>query len=67
MDQLDHPREDDVGGTLAEDILWAVRRYLRFPLSCHDLERMLADRGVEAMALFAKGLPRTPALAAPTA
>jgi transposase, IS6 family len=30
----------------AEVILWAVRRYLPFPLSDRDLERMLADRGV---------------------
>jgi transposase, IS6 family len=30
----------------AEVILWAVRWYLRFPLSYRDLERMLADRGV---------------------
>ena len=30
----------------AEVILWAVRRYLRFPLSYRDLEAMLADRGV---------------------
>ncbi len=30
----------------AEVILWAVRRYLQFPLSYRDLERMLADRGV---------------------
>ena len=30
-----------------EVILWAVRRYLRFPLSYRDLEAMLADRGVE--------------------
>ncbi len=30
----------------AEVILWAVRRYLRFPLSYRDLERLLADRGV---------------------
>jgi IS6 family transposase len=28
-------------------ILCAVRRYLRFPLSYRDLERMLADRGVK--------------------
>ena len=28
-------------------ILWAVRRYLRFPVSYRDLELMLADRGVE--------------------
>ena len=27
-------------------ILWAVRWYLRFPISYRDLERMLADRGV---------------------
>jgi IS6 family transposase len=27
-------------------ILWAVRWYLRFPLSYRDLERRLADRGV---------------------
>jgi transposase, IS6 family len=32
----------------AEVILWAVRWYLQFPLSYRDLERMLADRGVEA-------------------
>jgi transposase, IS6 family len=30
----------------AEVILWAVRRYLRFPISYRDLEAMLADRGV---------------------
>jgi IS6 family transposase len=30
----------------AEVILWAVRRYLRFPISHRDLEAMLADRGV---------------------
>src|SRR5687768_14810937 len=30
----------------AEVILWAVRRYLRFPISYRDLERRLADRGV---------------------
>ena len=28
-------------------ILWAVRWYLQFPISYRDLERMLADRGVE--------------------
>jgi transposase-like protein len=28
-------------------ILWATRRYLQFPISYRDLERMLADRGVE--------------------
>ncbi len=28
-------------------ILWAVRWYLRFPVSYRDLEAMLADRGVE--------------------
>jgi transposase-like protein len=27
-------------------VLWAVRWYLRFPISYRDLERMLADRGV---------------------
>ena len=27
-------------------ILWAVRWYLRFPVSYRDLELMLADRGV---------------------
>ncbi|WP_408902094.1 hypothetical protein [Roseomonas genomospecies 6] len=27
-------------------ILWAERWYLQFPISYHDLERMLADRGV---------------------
>src|ERR687896_610128 len=27
-------------------ILWAVRWSLQFPLSCRDLEAMLADRGV---------------------
>jgi transposase, IS6 family len=32
----------------AEVILWAVRWYLRFPVSHRDLERMLADRGVAA-------------------
>jgi hypothetical protein len=31
----------------AEIILWAVHWYLPFPISCRDLERMLADRGVE--------------------
>src|SRR5918993_5849016 len=31
----------------AEVILWAVRWYLRFPISHRDLEAMLADRGVE--------------------
>ena len=31
----------------AEIILWAVRWYLQFPISYRDLERMLADRGVE--------------------
>jgi hypothetical protein len=31
----------------AEVILWAVRWYLRFPVSYRDLEAMLADRGVE--------------------
>ena len=30
----------------AEVILWAVRRYLQFPVSFRDVERMLADRGV---------------------
>ena len=30
----------------AEIILWAVRWYLRFPLSYRELEAMLADRGV---------------------
>lgn len=30
----------------AEIILWVVRRYLQFPISYRDLERMLADRGV---------------------
>ena len=30
----------------AEVILWAVRWYLRFPISYRDLEAMLADRGV---------------------
>jgi transposase, IS6 family len=30
----------------AEVILWAVRWYLRFPVSYRDLEAMLADRGV---------------------
>ncbi len=30
----------------AEVVLWAVRWYLRFPVSSRDLERMLADRGV---------------------
>jgi transposase, IS6 family len=30
----------------AEIILWPVRWYLQFPISYHDLERMLADRGV---------------------
>ena len=31
----------------AEVILWAVRRYLQFPASYRDLERMLADRDVQ--------------------
>ena len=31
----------------AEVILWVVRWYLQFPISYRDLERMLADRGVE--------------------
>jgi transposase-like protein len=31
----------------AEVILWAVRWYLQFGLSYRDLERMLADRGVQ--------------------
>ncbi len=31
----------------AEVILWAVRWYLQFPISYRELERMLADRGVE--------------------
>ena len=31
----------------AEVILWAVRWYLRFPVSYRDLELMLADRGVQ--------------------
>src|SRR3712207_8095339 len=30
----------------AEVILWAVRWYLRFPVSYRELELMLADRGV---------------------
>ena len=30
----------------AEVILWAIRRYLRFPISYRDLELILADRGV---------------------
>ncbi len=30
----------------AEVILWAVRWYLRFPVSSRDLERLLAGRGV---------------------
>ena len=30
----------------AEVILWAVGRYLMFPISYHDLELMLLDRGV---------------------
>jgi hypothetical protein len=29
-------------------ILWAVRWYLQFPISYRDLERMLADRGIQA-------------------
>ena len=56
VDQLDHAREDGVGGASAEDSLWAVKWYPRFPLSYHDLERMLADHRVEAMALFAKDI-----------
>ena len=31
----------------AEVILWAVRWSLQFPISYRDLERMLADRGVQ--------------------
>jgi transposase-like protein len=31
----------------AEVILWAVRRYLLFPVSYRDFELMLLDRGVE--------------------
>ncbi len=31
----------------AEVILWAVRWYLQFSISSRDLERMLADRGVQ--------------------
>ena len=31
----------------AEVVLWAVRWYLQFPISYRDLERMLADRGVQ--------------------
>jgi transposase, IS6 family len=31
----------------AEIVLWAVRRYLQVPVSYRDLERMLADRGVQ--------------------
>jgi hypothetical protein len=31
----------------AEAILWAVRRYLMFPVSYRDLALMLLDRGVE--------------------
>ena len=31
----------------AEIILWAVRWYLRFPISYRDLECMLSDRGVQ--------------------
>ncbi len=30
----------------AEVILWAVRWYLMFPISCRDLALMLLDRGV---------------------
>ena len=30
----------------AEVVLWAVRRYLRLPVSCRELAAMLADRGV---------------------
>src|SRR4051812_40005178 len=30
----------------SEVILWAVRWYLQFPISYHDLELMLRDRGV---------------------
>jgi len=30
----------------AEVILWAVRRYLQFPVSYLDLDLMLRDRGV---------------------
>ena len=32
---------------IAEVILWAVRWYLMFPISYHDLEFMLLDRDVE--------------------
>jgi transposase-like protein len=32
----------------AEIILWTVRWYLQFPISYRDLERMLADRSVQA-------------------
>jgi transposase, IS6 family len=31
----------------AEIILWAVRWYLQFPIGYRDLERMLADRGIQ--------------------
>jgi len=31
----------------AEIILWAVRWYLRFPISYRDLECMLSDRGIQ--------------------
>jgi transposase, IS6 family len=32
----------------AEVILWAMRRYLMFPISSRDLALMLQDRGVAA-------------------
>ena len=35
------------GQFTAEIILWAVRWYLQFPISYRDLERMLADRGIQ--------------------
>jgi transposase-like protein len=31
----------------AEVIVWAVRWYLQFLISYHDLARMLADQGVQ--------------------
>jgi transposase-like protein len=31
----------------AEIILWAVRWYLKFPISYRDLERMFSDRGIQ--------------------
>jgi transposase-like protein len=35
------------GDDTAEVILWAIRRYLMFPINYRDLELMLLDRGLE--------------------